>query len=193
MPIILIDDAPRQKAVALLEAALAGYQHQLYARMASALSPGGSLAGAGKELAGGKKLLAAYVAPGLPTALESDEMLHSLLFGSQGLLDDAAITMTFALSVTQPISDVQLAVNQRLALEQAGVERAAVLGELLASYMQPVSVTAEQAAPGISLAHVTEFVVIVDARRDLRLARAFSIAGGAGGAGRRMFIPVVSK
>jgi hypothetical protein len=70
--------------VALLEEALASHQHQLYARLANALSPGGPLASAGEELAGAKNLVAAYVTLGMPSALERDEMLRSLLFGSQG-------------------------------------------------------------------------------------------------------------
>lgn len=191
---IIVSDEPLSKAVALLEEALAGYQHQLYARMVNALSPGGPLAAAGKELAGGKKLIAAYATLGMPNALEQDEVLHSLLFGSRGLLDDVVINATFALSATQPISGLQLAVNQRLALQLAGAERATALRELLEGYVRqasPVTGAAARAAASSDMTqvYVEHFTAIADARRDLRLVLAFSTPG----AGRRLFLPVVSR
>jgi hypothetical protein len=190
---IFIDDTPRQKAEALIEEALAGYQHLLYARLADALSPGGSLAGTAKELAGGKKLLAAYMTLGLSNALERDDTLRSLLFGSQGLVDDLTLNTSFALSATQPISGTQLAVNQRMVLHNVGTERVTALGELLTAYARAMSTArataARTAASASTLMHEEDFAAITEARRDLQLALAFSATDMP----RRVLLPLVSR
>ncbi len=197
-PPLFLSADPLNRAMTLLEAALAGYQHVLYARMANALSPGGALAGAGKELAGGKKLLAAYMTVGMPNALERDDVLHSLLFGSQGLIDDTAVLATFALSATQPISGAQLAINQRLVLEQVGVARSDAFEALVSDYVRAIGtpaglLSAQSASSSAAMRHSEDFATIADARRDLQLVLLFSMSGGASGAGRRLFIPVVSR
>ncbi len=193
-PPIFVSAEPLRKAIMLLKVALAGYQRQLYVRMANALSPTGMLAGPGKELAGAKKLLAAYMTVGMPNALEQDEVLRSLLFGSQSLHDDVAINATFALSATQSISDAQILINPRQVLLQSNSERVAALGELITSYVRamgvvPATLGAQTADADRGPAHVEDFTAIADARRDLRLVLAFS----APNAGRRLFLAVVSR
>lgn len=192
-PITFVDDTPRQKAVALLEEALAGHQKRLYARMADALSPGGVLAGVGKDLAGGKKLFASYVTLGMPNALERDDLVHGLLFGSQGLVDDVTAHTTYALSATQPISGAELAVNQRLVLARAGAERVGAVDAIITAYVRALGTSTALTSAPANPTHVEDFAAIADARRDLRLALLFSASSGTTGAGQRVFIPVVSR
>jgi hypothetical protein len=67
------------------------------------------LAKARRELNGAKALLTEFFAMGLPTYVAKDEKLHSLLYGSEGLLDETAITKAVSAAVPggqTPVPDV---------------------------------------------------------------------------------------
>ena len=111
------------------------------------------------------------------------------------MLDDIAVNATLALSATQPISGAQLAINQRLELKRVGAERTAAFDGLITDYVRALRVPArlQATASSAALTHVEDFAAIAEARRDLRLILAFSASFGASGAGRRLFVPIVSK
>jgi len=191
---ILISDEPRLKAIALVEGALATYQHQLYARMADALNPGGALASVGKELAGANKLLAAFITLGMPNALEQDEVLHGLLFGGQALLDDLSFSSALAISTTQPISGSELSTNQRLVLMEIGDERVEAFAQLAAAYLRNMDVATTlhpvNTTINSNVRHVESFDGIAAARRDLRLALVFSVKDVGN---RKIHLPFLSR
>ncbi|MBC8160270.1 MAG: hypothetical protein H7Z42_03540, partial [Roseiflexaceae bacterium] len=131
-----------------LENALVGLQQTFDARVKSEMN-GGSLKDDTVALAGGKKLLESFVALGMPQALESDDLLRSLLYGNQSLVDDQQVIAAY----TRPISTTQLTINPRLELMATATKRHEALGELLTRYTDAIN--AESYSEPISLINNT--------------------------------------
>ena len=71
-----------------VDEALRREQGEVYRKVVGALRPGGTASPDAQRLAGARALIAAFLEIGMPRALEGDELLHSLVYGSQRLLDD---------------------------------------------------------------------------------------------------------
>jgi hypothetical protein len=94
-------------------------------------------------------------------------------------------------SATQPISGTKLAINQRLQLVRDGTERLSAFDALLARYVRTRNNQSDLfgSQAGAAQAYREDFSAIADARRDLRLALAFSTVD----TGRRVYIPADSR
>jgi hypothetical protein len=121
-----------------LQERLASYQQELYGRILNEMTQG-SLKPMATELAGGKALLDGFVSLGLPRAVRNDEFLHAMLFGNQRLVDDSQIIHSYALSGTQPLNEMNLLVNPRLAIGQVADERTAAFQGLVDEYLDAIS------------------------------------------------------
>ena len=139
---------------------LAEYQHELYGLLFNALSSG-ALHPVALELSGAKALLDSFITLGLPSAVANDDLLRSLLFGSQRVHDDGLATDTYALSFVQPITQVQIMTDTRVALNRLATERITALDGLLAQYLNAIG----------NSTRAEEFNMIADARLELRLAQ----------------------
>jgi hypothetical protein len=164
-----------------IEDTLLSLQQAFDQRVKSELS-GGSLKDAALKLAGAKKLLESFVALGMPQALESDDLLRSLLYSNQALTDDQQAVVAY----TRPISPTQLTVNPRLELMETAKDRHEALGALLTRYTDAIN--AKTYSEPISL--------IGDTRLRMRLA--LTLAGvdavePPGGNQRRIYLPIVRR
>jgi hypothetical protein len=150
---------------------LAQYEQELYGRELTAMNSG-SLHPAGVELAGAKKLLDSFITLGFPQAVERDDLLRSLLFSDQRLVDDAQISVGYLTRSTEiqvaraAGSDMQLTLNPRLTLRAAEQKRLAALGELLARYLVRISAGTYR----------EDSTLVAEARLDLRMARRIASA-----------------
>lgn len=118
--------------------ALGGYQHELYGRILNEVTVG-SLHPLAIEMAGSKALLDSFVILGFPRAVVEDEFLHAMLFGNQQLVEDSQIAQTYALSVTQPITETNLFVNPRPEIRRVADERLAAFSDLLNEYLDAIT------------------------------------------------------
>ena len=143
---------------AKLETTFAGYQKELYGRILNELTTG-SLQPLSVEAAGSKMLLNSLVTLGLSRAVGSDEFLYAMLFGNQQLVDDSQIAQSYSLSLTQPITGVNLMVNPRLLIEQEADERSAAFAGLIDKYLDAITAKTYVEAPDY----------IVNTRRALNL------------------------
>jgi hypothetical protein len=121
-----------------LQERLATYQQALYAKIYNELSIG-ALRSRMAELAGGKALLDSFVLLGLPRAIANDEFLHAMLFGNQQLVDDSDVAYSYAISATQPITEVNVLINPRLVIKQTADERRIAFSELLNRYLDAIT------------------------------------------------------
>lgn len=143
-----------------LQTALAGYQHELYRRVLDELTVG-SLRPVAVELGGSKLLLDDFILLGLPRAVAHDDFLRSLLFGTQRVIDEKLAADTYALSLTLPITEAQLATNPRLVLRQVAAQRRTALQDLLNEYLDAIG----------AMTHVEELNFVTNTRLELRLSR----------------------
>lgn len=127
-----------EKTTLDLQSTLGSLQHELDARAVNALSTG-SLHPASIELAGAKTLLDSFVTLGLPSAVESDDFLHAMLYGNQQLMDDQQILQSYTLSATQPITATDLTINPRLVIAQKADQRQALLHGLVEKYLDAIT------------------------------------------------------
>jgi hypothetical protein len=152
-----------------LERALADYQKTLYSRVLSDVN-GGNLGTEAVELAGAKKLLDSFVSLGLPQASANDDLLRSLLYSEQSIVDDQQLIVAYAtplsatVGATQAISPAQLMTNPRVELHKQGQKRREALSGLLADYFKAIDAGT----------HREDSALVANARFDMLLARAFA-------------------
>lgn len=94
------------------------------------------------ELAGAKKLLESFIALGLPRATANDDLLRSLLFSKESLIDDQQIAGFYALpapSAEQAVSGADLQVSPRARLLELAKKRRDVLSNVLTDYLGSIS------------------------------------------------------
>jgi hypothetical protein len=139
---------------------LAGYQHELYGRMLTAVAAPGPLQPLAVETTGSQQLLVKLTTLGLAEAVQNDEFFHALLYGNQQLVADGQIVNTLAISATQTVTDTQITVNARQLMETRTTERLTLFTELLNGYLDAIG----------AATHVEANATLTDARRDLTLA-----------------------
>lgn len=83
-----------------IEAVLKQHQRAFYFRIIQEMDKQGGLERAIKELSGAKKLLESFVILGMPRSLETNDLLRSLLFGSQGVLESESLKLLFYEALT---------------------------------------------------------------------------------------------
>jgi hypothetical protein len=135
------------------------------------------------ELGGAKKLLESFITLGFPQAINSDDLLRSLLFSKEALIDGQQIASVYApppLSATQAISEAQLLINPRVKLLQTGQKRRDALAKLLTDYLGGISTEA----------YSEDNALIGGARFDMVMARTFADAPRPI---RRVFLPLVRR
>jgi hypothetical protein len=115
------------------------------------------------ELAGGKALLDSYIMLGFPRAVANDDLLRSLLFGSQRVVDDGVVSDFYATAIsdTTTITTTLFMTNTRVALGQVALQRADALDGLLRQYLDAVGATT----------HVEEFSLAANTRLALRVSQ----------------------
>ena len=123
---------------AQVEERLAVYQKEMYRRVRDAITDG-SLFTPAVRVAGGKALLDSYVTLGLPRAVEEDELLRSMLYGNQQLMEDSQIAQTYNISFTQPITGTSLLINPRTLIWQTAAERTAAFRTLINQYLDAIT------------------------------------------------------
>jgi hypothetical protein len=122
------------------------------------------------ELAGAKKLLESFITLGFQQAISSDDLLRSLLFSKEALIDGQQIASVYArppLSATQAISEAQLLNNPRVVLLQTGQKRRDALAKLLTDYLGGISIETYR----------EDNALIAGARFDMVMARTFANPG----------------
>lgn len=139
------------------------------------------------ELAGAKKLLESFVVLGMPQAMSSDDLLRSLLFSKEELIDGQQLASFYApatLSVTEAPSGAQLTSSPRSRLLQTGQKRSDALAKLLSDYLG-----------GISTATYREDnTLVAGARFDLVMARIIADPNAPRpGQGRFIFLPLLRR
>jgi hypothetical protein len=147
---------------------LAALQRAHAGRVPSELSSG-PLRTRAVELAGAKKLLESFITLGLPRAIDNDDLLRSLLFSGESLVDDQQIALAYTRPTTQTLSataagEAQPLVNPRVTLLQTAQKRHDALAGLLNDYLGNIST--ENYREDIAL--------VAGARFDMQLARAFA-------------------
>ena len=168
-----------------LQAALAALQHELYGLVFNELTSG-SLHAVALELSGAKVLLDDFITLGLPRAVTQDDLMRSLLFGDQRVFDDNLTTDTYALSFVQPLTQVQILTDTRVALNQLATQRITALDELLGQYLDAIGGTT----------HAEAFNLITDTRLELRLSqRLAKLESGNANAGEKKltFMPLLNR
>jgi hypothetical protein len=92
--------------VAQIDAALATVQQQMYGKIANDFSAAGTpIQIAGQLLSSDKLLFQAYANLGLPISMQSDDTLHSYLFGDEPILDWPGVQSDFAGFSTSAITN----------------------------------------------------------------------------------------
>jgi hypothetical protein len=179
-----------------IEDELSRLQQAFHGRVKSEMSAG-NLRNEALKLAGAKKLLESFVALGMPQALERDDLLRSLLYSNQALVDDQQVFAAYTrpisstLGATAAISPTDLPVNPRVAVMATAKQRHEALGALLTRYTDAIN--AQTYSEPISL--------IGDTR--LRMNLSMTLAGiavgeppppgepGGPNGRRRLFLPLV--
>ncbi|NJM40848.1 MAG: hypothetical protein HC853_08780 [Anaerolineae bacterium] len=149
-------------ATTALQTRLAGYQYELYRQVLNEIQSG-SLRPVAIELAGGKALLDSFITLGFPRAVANDDLLRSLLFGSQRVFDDELVSDFYAIAIsnTTTITTTPFMTNTRVALNQLGLQRADALDALLRQYLDAIGATT----------HVEESSLLAHTRLQLRLSQ----------------------
>ncbi len=150
---------------------LARVQGVFEARVRSEMTSG-SLKASALRLAGGRKLVESFVALGMPQALANDDLLRSLMYSNQALIDDQQVMAAYSRSLnltpgtTGTISDVDLTINPRVELMATAQKRYQALGKLSPTrYMDAIS--AKTYSEPIELVNTTR----------LRMKLALTLAG----------------
>jgi hypothetical protein len=166
-----------------MQTRLLAYQKALYGRIANDLNAGG-LRPLGVELDGSRRLLDSFVTLGLPNAVDNDDLMRSLLYSEQRLVDQPLLSSTYALSATQQLTPANLQTNPRVLLGQLAAKRRNALDELLKRYLDAITAGSYR----------EEISSIANARFQLRLAQRLASDEEPGpGAGRRIFLPLVRR
>jgi hypothetical protein len=92
------------------------------------------------ELAGAKKLLESFITLGLPRATANDDLLRSLLFSKESLVDNQQIAGFYAPPAAgQAVSEADLMVSPRAKLLELAKRRREVLSNVLTDYLGGIS------------------------------------------------------
>jgi hypothetical protein len=163
-----------------LQTRLAGYQHELYKQVLNEVLSG-SQRPVVVELAGGKALLDSYIMLGFPRAVANDDLLRSLLFGSQRLVDDGLVSDFYAIAIsdTTTITTTPFMTNTRVALGQVALQRADALDGLLRQYLDAIG----------AYTHVEEFSLAANTRLGLRLSQRLAKLG----VHSPLFLPLIRR
>ncbi len=140
------------------------------------------------ELAGAKKLLESFMTLGFPQAVGNDDMLRSLLFSKESLLDNQQVALAYmqppALSATTAISEAQLLVNPRVELLNTGKKRGEALSNLLTDYLSAISTNN----------YDEDQALVASARFDMAMARVIADPSApVPGQNRAIFLPLVGR
>jgi hypothetical protein len=112
---LMYDPTPQLNALSTNVAnTLAADQQQLYGDIAAAFGTAGPVESAGQLLTGTTLLSQAYANFGLSSSLESDDTLHSLLYGNQGIYVSSAVQSDFADFAAGPINDTDNKVTDEI-------------------------------------------------------------------------------
>ncbi len=141
-----------------LETRLATYQQSLYKRVLDAMNIG-TLRADAQQLAGSKLLLESFISLGLSQAVESDDVLRSMLYGEQQIVGDAQIMQSYALSATQPITQAALTTNPRILIGQLADKRSGAVNRIIDGYLGAIT----------AKTHVESLDYLTATRRDLDL------------------------
>lgn len=88
---VTMTNAQVKKAIDAANAALRNHQRNVITKTLNEFSKAGAIQSAARELSGSKVLLDAYIALGLSRSLESNDLLHSLLYGSEKMADENTV------------------------------------------------------------------------------------------------------
>lgn len=108
-------------------------QGDLYSRIAARL-PGTPKDGASKKLDGAKRVLASFASAGFPRAMANDAILHGLLLGGDGLLDERELVKLYAQAAADPPAQ-----NARLYLRKIGDARVKAAEDALWKYTDKIA------------------------------------------------------
>jgi hypothetical protein len=126
------------ETTAKVETRLAELQQGLYQRVLNEMTQG-SLRPTATLLAGARELIDAFTTLGLQRAVNNDEFLHAMLFGSQQLVDETQVINSYAMSFTLPVTEVNVLVNPRLVLDTTADKRTEVFGEMVNEYLTAIT------------------------------------------------------
>lgn len=163
-------------------------QHELYGKLYNELTTG-SLHPTALELSGAKALLDSFITLGLPRAVSDDDLMRSLLFGNERVVEDGIAADTYAISFIQPITQAQIMSDTRIVLNQLATERIDALDLLLGQYLDAIATSA----------HVESFDIVADARLDLHLAQRMATLPVTSGPGtdpapkKSIFLPMLNR
>jgi hypothetical protein len=150
---------------AALQARLAAYQQNFSTQVLQGLQGQNNspLRPMSVELAGAKKLLESFIALGLPQTLSSDDLLRSLLYSDQALVDDQQVVSAYttAMTTAQVGEGAGLMSDPRIALMGTATKRTTAMRDLLTRYTDAIS----------AQTYREEIELITNARRDLDLVR----------------------
>lgn len=121
----------RSEIAGPVQTRLYDYQRDLYSLIASEFSRMGQLQKHAEEFAGATALLNAFIAVGLPRALEADDYLRSLLFGTERILDRDSVYAAY-------VNVVPSNVNIRYILLATLDERVNALDSVLKAYVEQI-------------------------------------------------------
>ena len=108
-------------------------QGGLYRRIAREL-PGSPKVGASKKLDGAKRMLASFATVGFPRAMANDAILHGLLLGDDGLLDERQLVKLYTQAAADPPSE-----NARLYLRKIAEARVKAAEDALWKYTDKIA------------------------------------------------------
>jgi hypothetical protein len=146
------------------------------------------------ELAGAKKLLESFITLGFGEAVSNDDVLRSLLFSKEALIDQEQVALAYAtpisatLQATAAISEAQLLLNPRVKLHETGAKRGAALSGLLFDYLGSISTGNYR----------EDSALIAGARFDMAMSRALAnsnapVPPGQPGQRRVVFLPLLRR
>lgn len=119
------------------------------------------------ELAGAKKLLESFIALGMPQTVTSDDLLRSLLYSKQSLVDDRQAVSAYSTAMVNALAsdEPSLTFDPRLALMQTAEKRRDAIRDVLERYTDAMRDQTYQ----------EEIAVVANARRDMELARELAL------------------
>ena len=162
----------------------ATYQQELDKRVETALATG-ALHPQALAIAGGAALLDSFVNLGLPRAVDTDDILHAMLYGDQRLMDDSQIIQSYAISGTQPLTATDVLVNPRLVIKQTAQERQQAFMDLINHYLD--AITAQQ------YSEATDYLANTRRALDLTVRVAQVEGPTAQTGGNQIYLPLVKR
>lgn len=177
-----IPSSQRAAILSAIEQELRRLQAAFDERVKSDMTTGG-LKDATLRLAGSRKLVESFVALGMPQALANDDLMHSLLYSNQALIDDQQVIAAYTRSISATSETTDLTINPRVALIATANKRLVALGQLLTRYTDAIN--AKTYSEPISL--------INDARSRMRLALASINVREQPSDGRQLFVPLIKR